>query len=77
MPETLCTPIKAGWRWLDGGLWYTQEWESEDELLSPIERTKRVVFGSMNGLTECLAFTVETEEDFGMDGYLQWGSNLG
>ena len=29
-------PIRAWWRWLDGDLWYTQEWEREDELLSPI-----------------------------------------
>ena len=62
-------PIIAGWRWLGSGLWYTKECEREDELLSPIERTKRVVFGRMNGLTECLAFTVETEEESG-DGWL-------
>ena len=30
-------PIRAGWRWLVGGLWFTQEWEREDDLLSPIE----------------------------------------
>ena len=48
-------PIKAGWRWLDGGLRSTKEWERED--------------GSMNGLTARLEFTVETEEDFG-DGWL-------
>ena len=53
-------PIRPGWRWQDGGLWFSKEWEREDELLSPIERTKRVVYDSMQGLTNCLAFTVET-----------------
>ena len=47
--------IRAGWRWEHGGLWYRKEWEQEDYLLSPTERTKRVVFGSMQGLTSCLA----------------------
>ena len=34
-------PYRPGWRWEDGGLWYRQEWEAEDELLSPTERTKK------------------------------------
>jgi hypothetical protein len=62
-------PIRAGWRWEQGGLWFKKEWEQEDSLLSPTERTKRVVYGSMQGLTKCLAFTVETSEDFA-DGWL-------
>ena len=37
--------------------------------LSNIERTKRAVLGAMQGLTSCLSFTVETEEDF-TDGWL-------
>ena len=32
--------------------------------MSSIERTKRVIGPSMSGLTKCLEFTVETEEDF-------------
>ena len=38
-------------------------------MLSNIERTKRAVEGAMQGLTSCLTFTVETEEDF-TDGWL-------
>ena len=35
-----------------------------DRDVSDIERTKRVVHDAMQGLTDCLTFTVETEEDF-------------
>ena len=62
-------PIRAGWRWEGGELWYKKEWEEEDYLLSPTERTKRVVHASMQGLTKCLTFTVETSEEFA-DGWL-------
>ena len=62
-------PIRARWRWESGGLWYREEWEEKDALLSPTERTKRAVHGSMQGLTKCLRFTVETSEDFA-DGWL-------
>ena len=62
-------PLRPGWRWEQGELWFSREWEQEDQLLSPIERTKRAVFGSMQGIIQCLAFTVETEEDF-QDGWL-------
>ena len=34
-----------------------------------MEITKRAVYGSMQGLTDCLSFTVETQEDF-PDGWL-------
>ena len=40
-----------------------------DKDISAIERTKLAVHGAMQGLTECLTFTVETEEDFD-DGWL-------
>ena len=60
---------RPGWRWFKDGLWFREEWEDLDRGLSAIERTKRVVFGAMQGLTTCLAFTVETEEDFS-DGWL-------
>ena len=62
-------PLRPGWRWEQDELWFSREWEQEDQLLSPIERTKRAVFGSMQGIVKCLAFTVETEEDF-QDGWL-------
>jgi hypothetical protein len=47
-------PLRAGWRWEQGELWFSKEWEQQDQLLSPTERTKRAVFGSMQGLTKCL-----------------------
>ena len=56
--------LRAGRRWDQGGLWFNKEWEQEDQLLSPTERTKQAIFLSMQGLTQCLAFTVETSEDF-------------
>ena len=62
-------PVRPGWRWEDGELWFREEWEKEDDLLSPIERTKRVVQESMVGVTKCLKFTTETCEDF-EDGWL-------
>ena len=61
--------IRPGWRWHKDGLWFREDWEDIDRELSAIERTKRVIFGAMQGLTKCLAFTVETEEDF-PDGWL-------
>jgi hypothetical protein len=62
-------PIRPGWRWEGDGLYFKKEWEAEDEYLSPIERTKRMIQASMQGLTKCLSFTVETCEDFS-DGWL-------
>ena len=56
--------VRPGWRWEGDGLWFKREWEEEDNMLSPTERTKRVVQASMQGLTKCLSFTVETCEDF-------------
>jgi hypothetical protein len=56
--------VRPGWRWEGEGLWFKKEWEEEDSMLSPTERTKRVVQASMQGLTKCLSFTVETCEDF-------------
>jgi hypothetical protein len=56
--------VRPGWRWERSGLWYKKEWEEEDTLLSPTERTKRMIQASMQGLTKCLSFTVETCEDF-------------
>jgi hypothetical protein len=61
--------VKPGWRWEEGALWYRKEWEKEDVLLSPTEKTRRVIHGSMVGVTKCLKFTAETSEDFD-DGWL-------
>ena len=63
-------PIRPGWRWEDGGLWYKKSWELEDIKLTGMEITKRVVANSMDRVTKCLRFTTETQEDFS-DGWLQ------
>ena len=55
--------------WEGDELWYRREWAEKDYLLSPRERTKRAVHSSLQGLTQCLTFTVETGEDF-TDGWL-------
>ena len=60
-------PLRPGWRWTEDGLWYCREWELEDESLSNIEITKRAVGKSMDGMIECLTFTVESQEDFEND----------
>ena len=62
--RTLLHPFKAGWRWADGELVYCKRWEIEDRALSPVERTKRVLRGTMGGLEDFLTFTMETQEDF-------------
>ena len=62
-------PVRPGWRWHRGGMWYRRDWEALDIYLSDIERTRRAVVGAMQGLTTCLSFTTETEEDFS-DGWL-------
>ena len=41
----------------------------EDREISAVERTKRILWGSMGGVEDFLTFTVETEEDF-EDGWL-------
>ena len=62
-------PVRPGWRWVEGGLWFKKEREEQGQLLSPTEITKRMAYESMQGLTECLSFTVETHEEFS-DGWL-------
>ena len=50
---------------------YTKKWEEEDivERTTPEERTKRVLKGTMQGVDECLKFTVESGEKY-PDGWL-------
>ena len=62
-------PLRAGWRWVEGGLWFCEQWELEDRDLSDVQRTKNAVGASLDGLVECLTFTVETCEDYD-DGFL-------
>ena len=30
-------PVRPGWRWIEGGLWFKKEWEEKDQLLSPTD----------------------------------------
>ena len=57
-------PLKAGWRWRQGDLLFCKRWEVEDSQLTPTERTRRVIHGSMVGVESFLRFTMETGEDF-------------
>ena len=43
---------------------YCKRWELEDMALSPTERTRKALHGTMNGLEGFLTFTMETGEDF-------------
>ena len=67
--RTAMPPLKPGWRMVDGALKYCIKWEREDQELSNIEITKRVMLETLNGVDESLKFTIETEEDF-YDGWL-------
>ena len=57
-------PIKSGWRWCMGDLVFCKRWEQEDREISPTERTKRILHGTMMDIEDFLKFTVETGEDF-------------
>ena len=43
---------------------FCKRWEQEDFELSPIERTKRAIHGTMIDLENFLTFTMETGEEF-------------
>ena len=59
-----------GWRYSPRGLEFCQKWAAEDKHLSPTERTKRVLAGTMEGVETFLEFTFETSEDEGFNGWL-------
>ena len=62
--RAILAPFKSGWRWVDGGIKYCKRWEAEDQELTPIERTRRIIAGTMGVIEPFLTFTTETEEDF-------------
>ena len=47
-----------------GRIKFCKRWEKEDEVLSGLEITKRILEGTMGGLEDYLKFTMETEDDF-------------
>ena len=67
--RTVLPPFRVGWRWVDGRILYCLRWAKEDAGVSAIERTRRILLGSMGRIEEFLSFTTETEEDFS-DGWL-------
>ena len=58
--------IKEGWRWMEGELCWTIEWEEEDrrEGAGMLERTCKLVRESLNMVFGFLNFTIESELDF-------------
>ena len=58
--------IREGWRWFNGHLCHTKEWENEDleSGISPSSRTARVLVGMMNDVFTFLKFTTELAEHF-------------
>ena len=66
--RTAMHPFKHGWRWVEGTITYKKSWEMEDQSLSMIEVTRRILQGTMTGIEDFLEFTTETEEEF--DGWL-------
>ena len=54
-------PISAGWYWSETGWEYRNE---EDDLRSPIERTKEELAKSFNSIVRFITFTTESEEEF-------------
>ena len=58
--------IKQGWRWYDGELCWTEEWEQEDRVSgrSDLERTCDILKTSMNMVFTFMNFTIESALDF-------------
>ena len=57
--RTALPPFKPGWRWVDQGIKYCKKWEREDSTVTAIERTRRVLAGSMGIVEDFLEFTTE------------------
>ena len=57
-------PVRAGWRWYNGGMMYKKEWVAEDLNLSQQERTKKAIHGALNSICEYLVFTTEDGLDY-------------
>ena len=64
--RSLIHPVRPGWRIADDGcLRFMKEWEQMDKDVSPTERTKRVLEGSMKSIMVGIEMTMETKEEFG------------
>ena len=61
----VCLPaIKKGWRWVEGELCWTKDWEDEDADRSPDWVTKKALTDSMQEVLSFLRFTTEIGEEF-------------
>ena len=58
--------LKMGWRWMDGGLCFTESWRLEDEMtgMTSTRRTGQVLVQSMNEVLSFLRFTLDIGDDF-------------
>ena len=58
--------LREGWRWVDGSLCHTKEWELEDKASgkSSSRRSAEVLIAMMNDIFPFLRFTIELGEDF-------------
>ena len=62
--------LREGWRWMEGSLCHTKEWETEDREsgISAASRTARVLIAMMNEILPFLKFFIELGEHF-QDGH--------
>ena len=58
--------LHEGWRWEEGGLYYSDGWKTEDEASgeSATQRTGRILKDIMNDIMGFLNLTVEIGDDF-------------
>ena len=58
-------PVRAGWRWVGGGMKYNTDWVDEDKNMGPQKRTTKVIHEALNSISDYLRFTTEDHLDFG------------
>ena len=58
--------LKAGWRWLEDGFYWWEEWQEEDmkSEVTQEDRTANILLESMNSVMKFLRFTKEAPNDF-------------
>ena len=59
--------VRLGWRWTDGGLYYSSEWRNEEQEagMTGLQKTVEILHGMMNVVCDFLTMTMETEDEFG------------
>ena len=55
---------------MEGNIKFCKKWEKEDWDITPLERTRGILAGTLGGVEPFLKFTTETGEDFGGEGWL-------